>query len=1276
MTGLQRGPTRMGAENPGLTLGRLISDYSNGDARSSLPFEVGHDLRRLTTVLVEAALCFDERVVPLHGLWTKGVLRKLTDRLEHSPNDHPTPEEWQVLHADIEFSLLTGHSDAEDLQKMSRYLAGDSSADGLALHGVLGFLQGKPELSIERYEQALGRLRKETGKRNALIPGLPALFFALALIRQGLNQERCDRLNRLADQSVRLFAHDRFTLVLQMLADFSRVARGKIRFEQSAWLVHDPVSAQPWLDLFQGTALHWLNRKPSDKQIRRLYRQVGKAIDAKLFWYAGEGMALLDVLSIDTDSLGDRDRGDRRTWLASLHQAKPRWEESLAALNLITQRYGDAPGQGRNPVTSDRRMVWWIHGGTGFVVLEPREQKRSKKGVWSKGRKVALKRLSEEAEAFDYLTPEDLMICAAISQRHDRNYGYYIETTYELEGERALRAAMGHPHLYRGDMDGQDDRTVTVEEVSPRLEVVEDERRGKIQIRILPYPDIRLDWMLDFLCYWAEPYRLRITKFGSDQLEIAKVLSERGLTAPLSAKEQVLKSITAMAPLVTIHSDIGAGAAENALEVSADTTPRFHLHPIKQSIDSGIEMGFHLSLHFSPLGDKGPTFHPGEGRTALLVEIDGRPNKTLRNLKEEVLQATRLIEGLPLPDAEDPWCWVLGDPEQALEILLALQEMGDEIVVAWPQGKKVTLTREIDGSRMQISIRGQRDWFGLAGELRVDEDQVIEMEKLLVLLQQTPGRFLRLDDGRILTLSQQLRRQLDTLDAVRDRGKVHPLAAAVVEEATQGMQVRGGKPWREQLERLREAESLQPEVPVTVQAELRDYQIEGFCWLTRLAHWGAGACLADDMGLGKTLQALALIVQRAPAGPSLVLAPTSVCGNWIEETRRFAPTLCAQRFGDGERQQMLDSAGPYDLVICSYGLLQSGIDRINQVDWQTIVADEAQAFKNANTKRSKAVMSLQGACRVITTGTPIENHLGELWNLFRFINPGLLGSQERFNQRFASPIELHNDDQAKLRLKSLIRPFILRRLKREVLSELPTRTEITRHVEFTEEEAGFYEALRRQAMARIAEMPEHPGQQRFKILTEITRLRQAACHPRLVIRDSPVGSAKLRAFVEILEELRENRHRSLVFSQFVGHLALIREYLDEQKIDYQYLDGSTSVKKRKEAVDAFQRGEGELFLISLKAGGSGLNLTAADYVIHMDPWWNPAVEDQASDRAHRLGQTRPVTIYRLVVKGSIEEKIVDLHAHKRDLADGLLEGADTGVRLSMDVLVDLISAES
>jgi SNF2 family DNA or RNA helicase len=471
---------------------------------------------------------------------------------------------------------------------------------------------------------------------------------------------------------------------------------------------------------------------------------------------------------------------------------------------------------------------------------------------------------------------------------------------------------------------------------------------------------------------------------------------------------------------------------------------------------------------------------------------------------------------------------------------------------------------------------------------------------------------------------------------------------------------------------LHQAEALDPQPPTTLQAELHDYQLQGYQWLSRLAHWGAGACLADDMGLGKTLQALALILERAADGPTLVLAPTSVCGNWLAEATRFAPTLRLHRFGQGDRQAMLDQLGPFDLMVCSYGLLQSEEGRLASVTWHTLVADEAQALKNRLTKRSQAARQLQADFRLITTGTPIENHLGELWTLFGFINPGLLGSRKQFDERFARPIEQQQDGEVRRRLRQLLRPFILRRLKRDVLAELPARTEIIHQVELSGEEIALYEALRRQALERMANPDIPPGERRIKLLGEIMGLRRACCHPRLVLPDSKIEGSKLAAFIEILQELRSNRHRALVFSQFVGHLEILRNYLDSEEISYQYLDGSTPAKAREAAVKAFQAGQGELFLISLRAGGTGLNLTAADYVIHMDPWWNPAVEDQATDRAHRIGQQRPVTVYRLVTTHTIEEKIVQLHRHKRALADDLLEGGEVSGKLSEEELLALI----
>jgi SNF2 family DNA or RNA helicase len=285
---------------------------------------------------------------------------------------------------------------------------------------------------------------------------------------------------------------------------------------------------------------------------------------------------------------------------------------------------------------------------------------------------------------------------------------------------------------------------------------------------------------------------------------------------------------------------------------------------------------------------------------------------------------------------------------------------------------------------------------------------------------------------------------------------------------------------------------------------------------------------------------------------------------------------------------------------------------------------------------------------------------------------------DAFNRRFAHPIEQHKDQDARARLRQLLRPFILRRLKSEVLSELPPRTEITLTLELSDSEMALYEAMRREAVERLddADVAANPGQQRMQLLAEIMRLRRACCHPRLALPDSDLPSSKLDAFAEIVDELLENRHKALVFSQFVDHLKLIREHLDARGIRYQYLDGSTPEPRRRAAVNAFQAGDGDLFLISLRAGGAGLNLTAADYVIHMDPWWNPAVEDQASDRAHRIGQQRPVTIYRLVAKDTIEERILKLHANKRDLADALLEGTDDTSRLSYADMLALVQVKA
>ncbi len=896
-------------------------------------------------------------------------------------------------------------------------------------------------------------------------------------------------------------------------------------------------------------------------------------------------------------------------------------------------------------------------------LLQPREQAINAKGEWSKGRPIALKRLQKAGE-LNYLTPQDLRVCAQLEV--DYTYGYYGQTQYQF-GEKAIAALVGHPLVF-----WEDSPTTAIEVVKGEPELLV--KKGKNDQLTLQFsPDLKDS--KNILITKETPTRLKVIEVTPEHRRIAEILGKQNrLEVPAAAKERVLTAITAVSGIVTIHSDIGGGG-ESATEVPADPKPHIHLLPAGD--------GLKVAVLARPFATGGPYYPPGSGGETVIAEIEGKRLQTTRELKEEKKLAKQAIAACPTLSENESQDgeWLLEDPEICLELLLELQELGDTIILEWPQGEKFRVSHRAGFGNFQLKIKRQNDWFETDGALSLDNNLVLDMQRLMELLNQTSSRFIPLGDGQFLALTAEFRKRLDDLRAFSDKSgkklRLHPLAALAVEDWIDEVgELKADKHWKAHIQRLKEIQDFQPTLPSTLQAELRDYQVDGFNWLARLAHWGVGACLADDMGLGKTLQSLAVILTRAPEGPTLIVAPTSVGMNWIGEAQRFAPTLNVLQFGSGDRQKLLDQLKPFDMLVCTYGLLQQEevAEMLAKVQWQTIVLDEAQSIKNFATKRSQAAMNLQGGFKLLTTGTPIENHLGELWNLFRFINPGLLGSLEQFNQRYATPIERYDDKQARLRLKKLIQPFILRRTKSQVLEELPSRTEILLHVELSREEMAFYEALRREAIAKLSDSDATAGAKHLQVLAEIMKLRRACCNTQLVKADISLPSSKLQLFSEVLAELLDNRHKALVFSQFVDHLAIIRNFLAEQNIRYQYLDGSTPAGDRKKRVDAFQAGDGDVFLISLKAGGTGLNLTAADYVIHMDPWWNPAVEDQASDRAHRIGQQRPVTIYRLVAKNTIEEKIVALHHHKRDLADSLLEGSDMSGKISTDELLRLIQA--
>ena len=422
-----------------------------------------------------------------------------------------------------------------------------------------------------------------------------------------------------------------------------------------------------------------------------------------------------------------------------------------------------------------------------------------------------------------------------------------------------------------------------------------------------------------------------------------------------------------------------------------------------------------------------------------------------------------------------------------------------------------------------------------------------------------------------------------------------------------------------------------------------------------------------DMGLGKTLQALTLLRQRHALGPALVIVPKSLVLNWQQEAARFAPGLNMIALDQHhDRQTALQDLKSGDVVLVNYGLLGNLNEPLQAQHWASVVADESQQIKNAATQRAKVLFTLNADFRLALSGTPVENHLGELWSLFNFINPGLLGNQTQFKQRFGKAAR---DPKHLAQLRGVISPFVLRRLKQQVLTELPEKTEIVHHVSLSDEERALYEATRLEA---IQEMQSGEGHALIKLLASLTRLRRVCCSPALLMNDWKKSQSKLDAAMELITEAIENNHRILVFSQFVDLLTLLRQRLEIAKLDHCYLDGSCSSKQRQSAVSRFQQENIPLFLISLKAGGTGLNLTQADTVIHLDPWWNPAVEDQASDRAHRMGQTQPVTVYRLVCEHTVEEKIVALHAEKRALADGLLSEQAEVTGLDVEVIKGLL----
>ncbi len=897
--------------------------------------------------------------------------------------------------------------------------------------------------------------------------------------------------------------------------------------------------------------------------------------------------------------------------------------------------------------------------------ITPFVEHGAKKGGFLKPKRIRV----DEVETQVHLTPEDRNAFTAVQLQRLQRTQAARDGGQQALFLQTVAGLIGHPRVSVGTPGGS---PWTIEQVQVSFTVEQTDEALDIVVmagdqRLSPEDIVSGRRLTQTLLFEVpEQHTLRIARIDPQLSALLQRWANDAVPVPAEAQTELMQRLSRASQHVAVQT---AGLLK---DVTMDA--RLDIIALLCPIPKG---GLFIEFKIRPLPN-GPLFRPGMGPEEVLsVTADRQILRTRRDLREEQLAAAEVLTELDLwGDDDDPDRLGITDLAQALN---AVQRLRDDprVECQWPE-RPWYPPMPVGTEQLHISVRKKRDWFGVHGCVKV-QGQRVELAVLIEASRQAEG-YVALNEGRFIKLETALRTRLQELEVHLQIKKTSLRITAAGAKplrllADEAYSYQADQAWTGLMERMDSSADFNPSPPAHLRSVLRPYQAEGFVWMSRLAAWGAGAVLADDMGLGKTIQAIAVMCTRAELGPQLVVAPTSVCFNWTRELARFGPELNVRIYAGSGRERHLDGLGPGDVLICSYGILHRDAPLLKALSLSTLVLDEAQAIKNPKAQRSVAVRSLNAAWRVALTGTPVENHPSELWSLFEAVFPGLLGTWESFRVRFLATVDETQAAFGTGALSTVIRPYVLRRKKSEVARDLPPRTEITVDVTLSERERALYEDARLVMIASLKKLEiTDQNHVHFKVLAALTRLRQLACHPRLQDPKSRVPSSKLERLMQLVNDLVSEGRRGLIFSQFTKHLALVREALDARSIPYAYLDGSTPVKGRIEQVDRFQTGDLALFLVSLKAGGTGLNLTAADTVIHLDPWWNPAVEDQATDRAHRIGQTQPVTVMRLVTRDTIEHQMLEVHADKREMVRNLLDGTSQTAQLSSADLMALIRA--
>ncbi len=886
-----------------------------------------------------------------------------------------------------------------------------------------------------------------------------------------------------------------------------------------------------------------------------------------------------------------------------------------------------------------------------------------------------------------------------------------IQPTPDREALRLLaRFESGNPRHPAVDVRGEDvaelipllkDRRVLLEPALMQLRFADDPLRPRFDLELT-----NGDTMVVKASFERQGDKRRFSLSQGGWFEGApgwQIDTSAGIAHPLhrrvapAALRRLLRSPTITEPISKLAEVIMTGLPKVAVEVGADLPdldqvaevidlePSFRMHAQGELVNAAVS----LFVSYGELETQVKA--TGLGPPLLIQppsQSDGRRVKCYRcDIAAQQDAVSKLLDLGLQPDETGSHFIAHGD--QAIrfwsEGLGALPETWNLYVPDDLVDTQLRSAPVVPHGRISSGV----DW--LSVKLSFESEGVAISREELSRCLATGQKFVKLEDGSYAKLDpDQIRAVLDReveLMTISRGGKV-PLAQAGRVQELEDLLRSVGKCTTTQtarglFEKLANIDSIaSAKKPRNLKAKLRPYQEQGLSWLNFIHEIGSGGVLADDMGLGKTLQAIALflVVKSADKNFSaMVVAPTSVVGNWEREIQRFAPSLKVFVWHGSDRKEQVDDLKTADVIVTSYSILRRDIDLLRELDLTYCVLDEAQQIKNPMSATAQAAKRIPSARRLALTGTPIENRLSEIWSIFDFVSPGLLGALDKFEERFSRPID-QGDSKAAQRLRTTIHPFILRRTKLEVAKDLPEKIEDDRICELAGDQRALYAQVAREVRAQVLGEVERVGlaKSQIHILAGLTRLRQAACDPRLLGLPrtfTDEDSGKLTALRELVDECVAGGHKVLIFSQFVSMLQLIKVCLDADGVRYEYLDGST--KDRTERVDHFQADTSvSVFLISLKAGGTGLNLTAADTVIHFDPWWNPAVEDQATDRAHRIGQTRVVTTYRLIAQGTIEEKILQLKAKKRDLVSSVLsEDMGGSKKLTRADLDDLFSAD-